>query len=146
MILEPETQKQVERLLSLPREMARLGVQLTAMRAEKRQLEDDLKKRAAKARLLARQTPEFAALKGASAQEDFLTVQVFEDMDWEGDNKRLRQLQAAIDKSQTAKDELQDEHQSLRAILEAKYAALLERALTDAKLAQQITSGRPNLA
>ncbi|MCX7782221.1 MAG: hypothetical protein N2318_01080, partial [Meiothermus sp.] len=131
------------RLLALPREIARVGRQLTALRAEKRDLEDDLKKRAAKARLLARQTPEFAALTKAAAQEDFLTVAVFEDIQWEEDNKRLKQLQAAIDKLQVEKDELQDEHQSLRAALEGKYAELLERTLTEVKLANQLNTGRP---
>jgi hypothetical protein len=136
-ILDPETQKQVERLLALPREMFGKGRTLTALRAEKRGLEDDLKKRAAKARLEARQTPAFSTLKGASAQEDYLTVAVFEDFEWEEGNKRLKQIQAGIDKLQNEKDELQDEHQSLRAILEAKYAQLLER-LTDRNLVDQV--------
>jgi hypothetical protein len=142
-MLDPQTQQHITRLLALPREIARVGRQLTALRAEKRDLEDDLKKRAAKARLLARQTPEFAALTRAPAQEDFLTVAVFEDIEWEEDNKRLKQLQAAIDKLQVEKDELQDEHQSLRAILEGKYAELLERVLTEVKLANQLSTGRP---
>jgi hypothetical protein len=145
-MLDPDTQKQIARLLALPREIARVGRQLTALRAEKRDLEVDLKKRAAQARLLARRTPEFLALKGAAAQEDFLTVAVLDDIQWENDHKRLLQLQAAIDKAQVEKDELQDEHQSLRAALEGKYAELLERALTEARMAQQLTSGRINLA
>jgi TPP-dependent indolepyruvate ferredoxin oxidoreductase alpha subunit len=142
-VLDPQTQQHITRLLALPREIARVGRQLTALRAEKRDLEDDLKKRAAQARLLARKTPEFAALTRAPAQEDFLTVAVFEDIEWEEDNKRLKQLQAAIDKLQVEKDELQDEHQSLRAILEGKYAELLERVLTEVKLANQLSTGRP---
>jgi septal ring factor EnvC (AmiA/AmiB activator) len=145
-MLNPETHQQISRLLALPREIARVGRQLTAMRAEKRNLEDDLKKRAAQARLLSRRTPEFAALTKAAAQEDYLVVAVFEDADWEADNKRLKQLQAAIDKAQVEKDELQDEHQSLRAALEGRYAELLERALTEARMAQQLTTGRLNLA
>lgn len=142
-MLDPQTQQHIARLLALPREIARVGRQLTALRAEKRDLEDALKKRAAQVRLRARQTPEFAALTKAAAQEDFLTVAVFEDIQWEEDNRRLKQLQAAIDKLQVEKDELQDEHQSLRAALEGKYAELLERTLTDLKLANQLNTGRP---
>jgi predicted transcriptional regulator len=138
--------EQIDRLLALPREIARVGRQLTALRAEKRTLEDDLKRRAATVRVSARKRVEFEGLKTADAREDYLTLAVLEDTDYEEGAKRLRELQAAIDKAQTQKDELQDEHQSLRAVLEGRYADLLERALTDRQLAELVMRHGRNLA
>ncbi|ADH63772.1 conserved hypothetical protein [Allomeiothermus silvanus DSM 9946] len=145
-MIDPETLKQIERLLALPREIARVGRRLTALRDEKRKLEEDLKKRAVVIRVRARNTAAYEQLKGADAREDWLQLQVLEDTDYEEDSKRLKQLAVAIDKAQVEKDELQDEHQSLRAALEGRYAELLERALTEAKMAQHISTGRVNLA
>lgn len=145
-MIDPNTLKQIERLLALPREIARVGRQLTALRDEKRKLEEDLKKRAVAIRVRARNTVAYDQLKGADAREDWLQLQVFEDTDYEEDSRRVKQLAVAIDKAQVEKDELQDEHQSLRAALEGRYAALLERALTDRQLAELVARHGRNLA
>jgi hypothetical protein len=145
-VIDPETLKQIERLLALPREIARVGRQLTALRDEKRKLEEDLKKRAVAIRVRARNTVAYEQLAGVSAREDWLQLQVFEDTDYEEDSKRIKQLAVAIDKAQAEKDELQDEHQSLRAALEGRYAALLERALADRQLAELVARHGRNLA
>lgn len=128
--------EQIARVLAIPEEIYRLERTLTRHRAEKRETEDNLKRRAAEVRVRARARVEFQQIKGAAAQEDYLLLAVCEDTDYEEYQKRLRQLQVAIDKTEADIEALRREHQSLRAALEGHYARLLEQVFSDRQLAE----------
>lgn len=145
-MIDPKQLANIERLLALPREMARVGRQLTGLKADKANVEDALKKRELQARVLAAKDPRYAELPNADAKKQFVELQVYEDIEWDELNTRLKQLKVAISKAQVEYDALQDEHQSLRAAIEARLAEVLERKLSDRQLADYGSTGGKNLA
>lgn len=137
------------RLLAIPGEISRLNKQLTALRAERDAKQKALKKRETYVRQGARLRESYKVLKSEAERSDYLAVQVFEDIEYEGLQERLEQLAVTLDKLNFDKDTLEHERKALYAVL-TSFAAeqldgalvRLEKALSDSRL---VTGGR-NLA
>jgi predicted nucleic acid-binding Zn-ribbon protein len=117
-----EAQRLVGRLLELPALIRKVGERLTALRAERRAVERELKDREARA---------YLAAEGRSAQEREARARVLlaQDPEYQALVKRLDQLHAAIDVATEEKNALEHERKAIYGALVDRHAQALEMAL-----------------
>ena len=115
--------KEIIRLLELPALIRKVGERLTALRAERRQVERELKEREARVYLTA---------EGRSAQEREARARVLlsQDPEYQALVKRMDQLYAAIDVATEEKNALEHERKALYAYVINRHSDLLEAAMS----------------
>jgi|GEM_PF-2877908 len=115
--------KEIIRLLELPALIRKVGERLTALRAERRQVERELKEREARV---------YLAAEGRSAQEREARARVFlsQDPEYQALVKRMDQLYAAIDVATEEKNALEHERKALYAYVINRHSDLLEAAMS----------------
>ncbi|NJK42967.1 MAG: hypothetical protein HC933_00715 [Pleurocapsa sp. SU_196_0] len=133
------TPEQLEfRLLELPALIADVSGRLTALRAEKRTLERTLEGIEAASHTSALSMEDYKALRNAEDRKAFLRMRLEANENWQAKMHRLEQLQATIEKYNAEREQFDDEHKSIRATLEGRYAQIIEKALTDAMLTNAV--------
>ncbi|MDW8357865.1 hypothetical protein [Thermus sp.] len=117
-----ETGRHLARLLEIPALIGEVSRQLTALRAERRQLERVAKEVWAR---------EFLAAQGRSREEREAQAlaRLGANPDWNRMQARLEQLAAAIDKLQGEKETLEHERKALYGAIIARHTEVLEAAL-----------------
>jgi hypothetical protein len=128
--------QQQARLLELPSLISVPSNQVTAFRAEKRNLERRIDGLEAASHTSALSMEDFKALKNADDRKAYLRMRLEVNENWQKMQSRLESLSASIDKYNVQKGLLEDEHQSLRAVLQSYYAKQIEEAITDNALAR----------
>jgi len=115
--------KEIIRLLELPALIRKVGERLTALRAERRQVERELKEREARV---------YLAAEGRSAQEREARARVLlsQDPEYQALVKRMDQLYAAIDVATEEKNALEHERKALYAYVINRHSDLLEAAMS----------------
>jgi len=115
--------KEIIRLLELPALIRKVGERLTALRAERRQVERELKEREARV---------YLGAEGRSAQEREARARVFlsQDPEYQALVKRMDQLYAAIDVATEEKNALEHERKALYAYVINRHSDLLEAAMS----------------
>jgi 3-methyladenine DNA glycosylase/8-oxoguanine DNA glycosylase len=131
----------IDRLLELPQLIEKVGRQLVAQRAEKRNLERRVKAREAAMRVELMGWDEYRDCSNADERSAVIENATHTDPNWEGLQERLEQLTVAIEKSQLEKEVLDHERKALKAGLEREYADIIEQALSDRALASVVGRG-----
>ncbi|MDX2008241.1 MAG: hypothetical protein SFU83_23605 [Meiothermus sp.] len=117
------------RLLAIPGQLANINKQLVAMRAERDGKKKELERRETYVRQGSRMRDSYKQLKSEAERSDYLKVQVYEDIEYEGIQERLEQISVQIDKLTFEKDSLEHERKALYAALTSYAAETLEGAL-----------------
>ena len=131
-----------ERLMALPHELGRLRKQLTALRAEKRQLEGETKKRLTVIKRELADDDEYQALPNAAERKAYLDEVAMLDVNLEQMETRLQQLAVSIDKVTFEVTTAEDERKATYAVLTAYHAAVLEDLHLERELADAVHSGK----
>ncbi len=115
--------KEIVRLLELPALIRKVGERLTALRAERRAAERELKEREARA---------YLAAEGRSAQEREARARALlaQDPEYQALVRRLDQLHAAIDVATEEKNALEHERKALYGYVINRHSDLLEAAMS----------------
>jgi hypothetical protein len=129
-------EQQQARLLELPGLIHVPASRLTALLAEKRPLEVRIEGLEAANHTHAMQLEDYKALKNADDRKAYLRMRLEANENWQQMTARHRTLAATIDKYRAEREMLQDEHQSLRAVLQAYYVKVIEDGITDRALAR----------
>lgn len=143
------SQQKRERMLQIPAQIAQINKQLVALRAERDQKTKALKKRETYVRQGARLRESYKNLKSEAERSDYLSVQVYEDIEYEGLEERLEQIAVQLDKLNYEKDSLEHERKALYAVLTNYAAEVFEGALSRVEKAIEVSRdvlGGRNLA
>jgi len=128
------------RLLDIPAELGKARGRLTAVRAERRNVERDIKKRQTLIKRELAEDDEYKALPNATERGAFYDETCQIDPNLESLTDRLLQLQAAIDVAQANVATLEDERKACYGVLAGYHAAVihekhLDEAFANAQLA-----------
>jgi len=131
-----------ERIMALPKELGKLRGKLTALRAEKRQLEGEAKKRLTVLKRELADDDEYNALPNATERKAFLDEVAMLDINLEKMEKRLNQLAVSIDTATAEIATLEDERKATYGVLVGYQAAVLEELHLERELAEAVHAGR----
>jgi uncharacterized protein (DUF3084 family) len=134
------------RLLAIPAEIAKCNKQLVAMRAERDNKKKQLERRETYVRQGSRMRDSYKQLKSEAERSDYLKVQVYEDIEYEGLMERLEQITVQIDKLTYDKDSLEHERKALYAALTSYAAEVLDGGLVRLEkalgMSREVMAGR----
>ena len=133
------TPEQLEfKLLDLPSLIGDVANRLTAIRHEKRKLERRIEGVEAASHTSALSMDEYKGLKNAEDRKAFLRMRLEANENWQTMIGRFETLQGTVEKYVAEREQLDDEHKSIRALLEGRHARILERVLSDAMLVNAV--------
>lgn len=135
--------EQVQRLLELPVEIARLERQRVALRAERRSVEDRLARQRIVVLMEAFDLdPSYKVAKNQVERTVLLEGALHNDDVWSELAERVAQLTTTIERVEADLSALDHERKALKAALEREYASIIEQVLSDRMLADAVTGRR----
>jgi chromosome segregation ATPase len=129
------------RLLELPKALGQARAVLTRHRAEKRDVEREIKKRQTTIKRELADDDEYRELPNAAERNAFYDEVCQLDVSLEKSTDRLQQLQVAIDVAQNNVNTLEDERKALYGVLTAYHAAVMHEMHLDEAFAKAQLTG-----